>query len=718
MALQHNTKDAIKTALAMTIAYGVGLQMGWDRPYWAGFAVAFISLSTVGQSLNKGTLRMVGTVVGAIVALTLIGLFAQQRWLFILFLSLWLALCTYMNAGNRHQYFWFVAGFVAVIIAADGGPSAEGAFSIAMLRMQQTGLGILVYSLIAILLWPINSRKGLEAAARSDAATRQKLFSATLQCLADVRQLDTVKALHSQEISSLAQVAQLLDAATTDSEEVRALDKQWRRYQHATLQFSQTLSQWRENFSELRSLPLQQLLPGMDAFALEVKHRLQTISGMMDGVAPSHGCADLDLAIDKSALSELSPFHRAALVVAQHQMEKLDTLSQAMFASSSAMHRYSDSPGIASATPGHSQPWVPDPDRLLAAAKIITVMWLAFLAVVYIGDFPGGMGFLAMCGPIGMILVSAPQMPVRLLFAPVATGISFAGFLYIFVMPQLSSFVGLGTMIFLATFVICYHYAKPQQAIGRALGLAMLVTLMSVSNQQTYNFLSVANTALMFPLLFLLLTGVSYLPYSPRPERALLRLLTRYFRSAEFLLSQPPGSEQSNRVSRREAFHNNEVASLPNKLNAWVAHADPKVLGAESVQQLPDLVNSLQVLSYRLQEMQVARSLSQSTLLARELKTDMLAWRERVIEIMHQLSIDPAYRKQLERGRLDKLLAGLENRIEHCFDGTAGGELSREDEQNFYRLLGAYRGTSEAMLDFAQQAAMVDWNPWYKERFA
>ena len=129
MSLSHNIKESIKTALAMTLAYGIGLQMGWDRPYWAGFAVAFVSLGTVGLSVNKATLRMVGTVVGAIVALTLIGLFAQQRWLFILFLSLWFALCTYMNAGNRHQYFWFVAGFVSLIIAADGGPDADSAFT-------------------------------------------------------------------------------------------------------------------------------------------------------------------------------------------------------------------------------------------------------------------------------------------------------------------------------------------------------------------------------------------------------------------------------------------------------------------------------------------------------------------------------------------------------------------------------------------------------------
>jgi len=63
MTLSIRSKESIKTALAMTIAYGIALSMDWDRPYWAGFAVAFISLATVGQSLNKGALRMLGTLV-------------------------------------------------------------------------------------------------------------------------------------------------------------------------------------------------------------------------------------------------------------------------------------------------------------------------------------------------------------------------------------------------------------------------------------------------------------------------------------------------------------------------------------------------------------------------------------------------------------------------------------------------------------------------------
>ena len=112
MILSTRSKEAIKTALAMTIAYAISLWMGWDKPYWAGFAVAVVSLATTGQSLNKGAMRMLGTLLTTVVALILIALFAQDRWLFMVFLSLYVGFCTYMMGGAKNQYFWHVCGFV------------------------------------------------------------------------------------------------------------------------------------------------------------------------------------------------------------------------------------------------------------------------------------------------------------------------------------------------------------------------------------------------------------------------------------------------------------------------------------------------------------------------------------------------------------------------------------------------------------------------------
>ncbi|MGD9175687.1 MAG: FUSC family protein, partial [Desulfobacterales bacterium] len=103
MTLSTRTKESFKTGLAMTIAYGIALSMDWEKPYWAGFAVAMISLTTAGQSLNKAALRMLGTLGTTIVALVLIALFAQDRWPFMLFLSAYVGFCTYMMGGKKHQ---------------------------------------------------------------------------------------------------------------------------------------------------------------------------------------------------------------------------------------------------------------------------------------------------------------------------------------------------------------------------------------------------------------------------------------------------------------------------------------------------------------------------------------------------------------------------------------------------------------------------------------
>ena len=59
--LSARTKKALKTSIAVVIAYAIALYMNWDRVYWAAFAVAFCSLATIGQSLNKAAMRMFGT---------------------------------------------------------------------------------------------------------------------------------------------------------------------------------------------------------------------------------------------------------------------------------------------------------------------------------------------------------------------------------------------------------------------------------------------------------------------------------------------------------------------------------------------------------------------------------------------------------------------------------------------------------------------------------
>jgi len=99
--LSDRVKAAVKTALAVVLAYGVALSMDWEKPYWAAFTVAFCSLATVGESLNKGLLRLSGTFLGGVAAITLIALFPQDRWLFLVGMSIFGGFCTLYDARTR-----------------------------------------------------------------------------------------------------------------------------------------------------------------------------------------------------------------------------------------------------------------------------------------------------------------------------------------------------------------------------------------------------------------------------------------------------------------------------------------------------------------------------------------------------------------------------------------------------------------------------------------
>ena len=67
-------KQAFKTALAVAIAYGLALKFNWINPYWTAFTIALIALPTAGQSLNKGIMRLAGTIPGAIVGLLILSI--------------------------------------------------------------------------------------------------------------------------------------------------------------------------------------------------------------------------------------------------------------------------------------------------------------------------------------------------------------------------------------------------------------------------------------------------------------------------------------------------------------------------------------------------------------------------------------------------------------------------------------------------------------------
>ena len=216
IALSTRAKEATKTALAITIAMGIALWMDWEKPYWAAFAVAFISLPMEGQSLNQGAMRMLGTLVACAVALAFLAWFPQERWWFMAVVSLYVGFCAYMMTGPKRKYFWYASGFICIVIAVDSSNSLT-AFQIVVERTQETGTGILVYSMISALLWPRDSRGALEDASRRLFTVQGQLYRAYRGVMRGEGRPEDSRPQRMEELPLLKQVEQLLNAAETDS---------------------------------------------------------------------------------------------------------------------------------------------------------------------------------------------------------------------------------------------------------------------------------------------------------------------------------------------------------------------------------------------------------------------------------------------------------------------------------------------------------------------
>jgi hypothetical protein len=124
------------------------------------------------------------------------------------------------------------------------------------------------------------------------------------------------------------------------------------------------------------------------------------------------------------------------------------------------------------------------------------------------------------------------------------------------------------------------------------------------------------------------------------------------------------------------------------------------------------------MLGHRLQEMLEIRRNPQAQFLVDELSEDIRDWRVKMQEIFQSLAEDPtAVNPEALQSRLDRKLAQLEVRIKEALNKAGEGQINNRESENFYRLLGAYRGVAEAAVEFAGVSGEIDWMPWYEERF-
>ena len=229
LKLSPATKEALKVAIAFTLSIVIAIALGWQKPYWAAISVIVVAANdNYNVAIKHGRNRLFGTIAGVIFAVFNVHYFAQDREMFIFSVLCFAAICVYMSNWQRYGYAFKMAFTVGIIIAAMGQFDSFSTFDFAVLRVQETTLGILVYSLVFQFLWPRNT----------ESLFRQSISQLTERHIEQVKRQLTALYLsgscseisdeeNDQSNEESNQLALLLKEAISDSSRIYSERKIW-----------------------------------------------------------------------------------------------------------------------------------------------------------------------------------------------------------------------------------------------------------------------------------------------------------------------------------------------------------------------------------------------------------------------------------------------------------------------------------------------------------
>lgn len=147
---------SVKAYLASMLAIYISLSIGLERPYWAFLTSYIVAQPLAGAVVSKAMFRVVGTFVGAGMAVILVPNLVQTPELLVVGTGAWLALCVFVSLLDRtpRSYAFVLAGYTAVLIVLPSVDVPETIFTVASLRVQEITIGIVCSSFVHALVFP------------------------------------------------------------------------------------------------------------------------------------------------------------------------------------------------------------------------------------------------------------------------------------------------------------------------------------------------------------------------------------------------------------------------------------------------------------------------------------------------------------------------------------------------------------------------------------
>ncbi|CAI3931207.1 FUSC family protein [Commensalibacter papalotli (ex Botero et al. 2024)] len=141
---------ALRTMFASYLALAIALWMQLDSPKWAMMTVWVVAQTSPGETISKSKWRVMGTLVGVVVAVAIVAAFPQQPLIFDICIALWVGGCCFWGSLIRGSsaYSFVLAGYTCALIALSSSTNPNEVFMMAMARGSYIILGVLCQTFV------------------------------------------------------------------------------------------------------------------------------------------------------------------------------------------------------------------------------------------------------------------------------------------------------------------------------------------------------------------------------------------------------------------------------------------------------------------------------------------------------------------------------------------------------------------------------------------
>jgi uncharacterized membrane protein YccC len=735
-----STQLAIKTCLAIVIGQALALWLSWSATI---VAVTILMLQTryLGSTLDKSILRFAGGLGGAVVALVVMALFPQDRFLFIGTIALLTIIGIYIQQGSRYPYAWLI-GIVSLCLVAFLNISKQnpyGTFEFAIMWTSSIALAVVVLFLVHGLLWPNPAGKDFELGLKSVLENSRELLSLKVRAVfEDQPYLHETATIEKGLIMLLPKLRTTLATAALDTgrfhnhqQKYNDLLDQLGTLVELIVVFGATISVCRESSS------LESTLAGSNSFRSEVR----TLENMLDDVvtaltkdrsgtvepAVTNYQNEIDGKI-KVLVADLNPhihnvkeFSVLAAMISKFKELAYHIVDFRISLANVENQKIKESPQASPQTLPELQTSFSLKSLRFRKAAIggIVVVMACTLWITTNWPYPYKMIVFAVV-PM-LINAMVPWLPPRPLLKSLVWG-GIVGFvLYFGIMPLFTGYLQLAPVLIIAFFPFCYfmNSSRPTTAAMSMFSGLWVIELISVSQPQSYSFTDFMNNFIGFSGGF----GLAFLTlaiFSPRvPEKEFRRQLSSFFETCEKIIKELEEHKPWTADGKSILISRNKKLIDHIKLcGMWSTMLNYDRVASNDKNKIDSLLVAIGVLAFRLKSFEHARRVFKDESLLVSLKDKAQELRQAVIETFS------SFKSSISKGEhVPELpdISNLKNNIRADLEDL--GEQAQADE-NVRELAGQvmvvlefYPALTESLHECRQRVNALDWKAWDQAYF-